>query len=223
MKPINILFEEAIATVKARSLNFAVCGGLAVSLYRDQMRVTNDIDLLISGTSNLTQIASEIITDLGLAPNLLRKADLDGGPLFAIKRKTTEVCVIVGRIPGELDAVGLDFLLPTIPWVSDAILRAQKNGVDYGFGEVPTITVEDSIIAKLSSSQRQSGREKDLDDLRSMLRVKRELDLNYLAAQLHRFNVRIPETIVNIFPELLQWSSTTLTKKTKRQQKPGVA
>ena len=223
MKPINILFEEAALAVKARSLDFAVCGGLAVSLYRDQMRVTNDIDLLISGASNLGQIASEIITDLGLTPHLLRKADLDGGPLFAIKRKSTEVCVIVGRMPGQLDAIGLDFLLPSIPWVSDAIVRAQQNGVDYGFGALPTITVEDSIIAKLSSSQRQSGREKDLDDLRSMFRVERELDVNYLAAQLHKFDMRIPETVIKIFPEVLQWSSKKLTKKMKKQKNQGLA
>ena len=64
-----------------------------------------------------------------------------------MNKKREPAAIIVGRA-GELD-VGVDFILPEMPWFESAITRAQANQLDFGFGEIPCITLEDMIIAKL--------------------------------------------------------------------------
>jgi hypothetical protein len=91
-----------------------------------------------------------------------------------------------------LRAEGVDILLPAIPWVEDAVRRAQDNCVDFGFGSIPVLTVEDVILSKLYALNSARLRAKDLDDLQSIYESECDIDLAYLSGQMRRFDIRIP-------------------------------
>ena len=86
--------------------------------------MTKDLDFLIFLEAHSEQKAIQIVRSFGLHVNIIRKADLEGGPLFAIKKKNTPAWIIAGRAESS---VGLDFLLPGIPWFERALARAEQN------------------------------------------------------------------------------------------------
>ncbi len=200
---LDKLFKAAVTELRKRNIRFAVVGGFAADLYRREPRLTLDIDLGILTETRAGETAIAVIEALGLRPGMVRKADLAGGPLFAIRRRNTEPCMIVGRPAGAGVAEGVDFLLPAIPWVRDAVQRAQANEVDFGFGPVPTLTLEDVILSKLYALMSARLRAKDLDDLQSIFEADPELDLPYLAGQMRRFDIVIPPAAEPFLPGVL--------------------
>lgn len=195
------LFRSAAAVLEQRGIVFAVAGGLAADLYRDEPRLTMDVDLTISSRPSVEKAAASVIEELGLRVTVIRQADLDGGPLFAIRRGDTPSCIVVGRGEGEASTPGIDLLLPEIPWVPDAIERAQLNRVDFGFGAVPALTLEDIIIAKLYALRATPPRAKDLDDLQSVFRAGHDWDRGYVAGQMRRFGITVPRAGAPFLPE----------------------
>lgn len=205
-------FENFLKTVvshlKKRNIQFALAGGLAASLYRQQIRTTNDIDFLFYTDSENQKQAEQIIKDLKLKPHIIRQAQLEGGPLFAIKRKTTKPFIVAGRKENKPTEIGLDFLLPRFPWFQKALERAQSNLVDFGFGKIPCLTAEDVILSKLFSLKNNAQRFQDLDDLKSIFEAKRDLNLSYLSGEMKALKLPLPKEIQNLAP-------TTLLKTTK--------
>jgi hypothetical protein len=125
--------------------------------------------------------------------------------------------MIVGRRAGEPGQPGLDILLPAIPWVPDAVRRAQNNRIDYGFGATPTITIEDVIVAKLAALRAFPSRWKDLDDLTSIFSTRSELDLVYLTGQMRRFDLVLPEALRGAAPDLLARTSREVEKECRKR------
>ena len=201
---IEELFQQVIQILKEQKTQFAVAGGIAVSLYRRQKRTTEDLDFLILSGENTQSIAETIIHTFGLIAGVARKADLEGGPLFAIKKKSTPPMMVIGRDPKHPERVGLDFLLPTFPWFGSAISRAQDNEIDYGFGPIPTLTLEDIIIAKVYAVQNDQRRFKDLDDLQSIFKNKQPMDFAYLSKEMNILGMVLPNSILKQAPEELQ-------------------
>lgn len=200
---LDTLFQAAVRELRRRKALFAVAGGFAAGLYRREPRLTMDVDLGILTASNGTEIARAILQALGLKPGIARQADLAGGPLFAIRRKNTVPCIIVGRPDGAPAAAGVDLLLPSIPWVRDAVLRAQDHEVDFGFGQVPVLTLEDVILSKLYALMAAHLRAKDLDDLQSIYEANHEMDMPYLAGQMQRLKIVIPRAAKPFLPKTL--------------------
>ncbi len=200
------LLKAAAERLEKENVIYALAGGLAVSSYRLQERTTKDVDFIIGEKEQGAKLAKSIIESFGLRGFMARRADLDGGPLFARKNKSTPICVVVGRHPKDQQEVGLDFLLSEIPWVESAVERAQHNHIDYGFKKIPTITVEDAIIAKLEAVKdgpRVTKGAIDMDDIRSMLEAGHELDLTYLSGQIRAFELPIPKELKHLFPKPL--------------------
>ena len=214
---LNKLFEQAIEVIKAQNIDYAVCGGFVASIYRDEYRNTNDVDIVINPENNALEIATKIITSLGLKAGIARKADLQGGPLFAIRRKSTEACIVVGRFEGQPKGAGVDILLPSMPWVPDAVRRAQYNLIDFGFGAIPAITVEDMIIAKFVSLRDASNRDKDTDDLKSIFRSSKELDLKYIIGQMTKLKVKVPLSVEKSVPDILVKVSKDISKQIRKR------
>ena len=185
------LFESAVKELKRRRISFAVAGGFACNLYRRETRLTMDVDLVILADGDAETDAAAVILSLGLRPQTVRQADLAGGPLFAIRGKSTQPCIVAGRQAEAVTGPGLDILLPTLPWAANAVNRAQANTVDFGFGVVPTLTLEDVIIAKIYALGSVPIRAKDLDDLQTILATDQDIDMAYLAGQLRRFKLTI--------------------------------
>lgn len=196
------LFPKAVKMLQDRSIPFAVAGGFAAGLYRAEPRVTMDVDLGIALEPNAEQSGREILKALGLDTGLLRAADLAGGPLFAIKKKSTPGVMLVGRAQGEPSG-GIDFLLPTIPWVCPAVERAQDHRADFGFGPVPVLRIEDVLLAKLYALQGKV-RPKDLDDLQSILESKREVDWKLVRGGIEAYGLKLPSTARELVPDVLR-------------------
>lgn len=210
-------FREVIAAIREEHLECALCGGLAASLYRDQPRLTNDIDFIVAEGESLEKRVRSVMDRFHLKAHPLRKAELDGGPLFAIKNRSSPVQAYVGRVPGDPRAIGLDFLLPNIAWAQNALERARFNMVFFADEEVPTITVEDLIIAKLHAFR--SSREKDLDDLRSIFRVGHDLEISYLTTQMQRFALELPPSLESVAPETILLTSKTVQREKKQRRR----
>jgi len=170
---------------------FALAGGLVASLYRKEPRATADIDFAI--LTEDAKKAEACLRALGLKVQFLRKANLEGGPAFAIKRQNTPIFILCGRSSNE--EIGVDLILSNMPWVEGALERSHANPIDFGFGAIPCITIEDLVLAKLYSVRNQSTRFMDLDDLKSIFESKNDLDWSYLNYQIKILNLSIPDLI----------------------------
>ena len=197
---LRALFEAAVVELRERDVDFAVAGGFAADLYRHQPRLTMDVDLVILTPSDDVNTAVSVIEAIGLKAGVAREADLAGGPLFAKRKKTSAPCMVVGRLPGQPDAEGVDLLLRGLPWVEDAARRAQAHRVDFGFGLLPALTLEDIIVAKLWALRASPPRAKDLDDLQSILDGGHEFDVAYLSGQVARFKITVPAAAEPFLP-----------------------
>ncbi len=188
---LKALFKAAVVALNAKNIRFAVAGGFAADVYRLEPRVTMDVDFAIMSESDPARAAASVIESLELKPGVVRMADFAGGPLFAIKRKSTPPCMMVGRRPGRPADAGVDLLLPTLPWVAKAIERAQDNLIDFGFGSVPTLTVEDVMLSKLFALSSAAMRAKDMDDLQSIAAADHDVNIPYLAGQLNHLQITV--------------------------------
>lgn len=213
---LEALFQSTVRELRLRHVPFAVAGGFAADLYRREPRLTMDVDFVILTESPGAHAAIAVIEALGLQSGVVRKADLAGGPLFAIRRQSTDACMVVGRSKGASSAEGVDILLPTIPWVKDAVQRAQANTVDFGFGPVPALTLEDVIIAKLYALGAASMRAKDLDDLQSIFAADHTVDIPYLAGQMQRFAITVPKAAEPFLPDAVLQLSRDVRRSQKR-------
>jgi len=198
---LKSLFKSAVAELRSRKITFAVAGGFAADLYRQQPRLTMDVDLVIFTDTEAVHAAISVVNALGLNAGIVRMADFAGGPLFAIRRKSTRPCMVVGRKAGEKSGAGVDILLPELPWAGAAVLRAQDNQVDFGFGPVPTLTVEDLIVAKLHALMSTDLRVKDLDDLQSIFAAKPTMNMPYLAGQMSLLKLTIADKAKPFLPD----------------------
>ncbi len=191
---LEVLFSKAVDALRKHDVTFAVAGGLAADLYRHEPRLTMDVDLVMITEMHALKTAILIIESLGLGYGVARQADLAGGPLFAIKRGNTKPCMVIGRREGDSSGEGVDLLLSSIPWVADAAKRAQGNMVDFGFGPVPALTIEDVILSKLYALNAARLRAKDLDDIQSIHEAGNDIDIAYISGQMRRFNITVPKT-----------------------------
>ena len=216
---LETLFQSAVGELRRRNILFAVAGGFAAALYRDQPRLTMDVDLSILPDSGATETAVSVIESLGLHAGVVREADLAGGPMFAVRRRNTTPCMVTGRVPGESSAPGVDILLPSIPWTAEAVRRAQANEVDFGFGPVPALTLEDVIIAKFFALRATPVRAKDVDDLQSIFAAGHEVDLPYLVGQMRRFQITIPRHVQLFLPDWILKIARDIARAERRQGK----
>jgi len=194
------LFKKAKGELERRRISYALAGGFVASVYREQPRATDDIDFFILADTRQDSVATELIEFFGLTPHIIREANLEGGPQFAIKKKNTPINMVIGRSD---EMPGLDFILSNIKWSSGVMERAQFNKIDFGFGPTPCLTVEDILIAKFYSFDNDKTRFKDLDDIQSIFQAKHGLDFNYILGRLSELDLSIPEQVKESTPKEL--------------------
>lgn len=174
---------------------WALCGGVAAAIYRDIPRFTADIDFVIADHPDkpAKDIAEQVTRTLSLKPIAGFITD-EGGRLISGQ------ALVMGRRDTTSRYVGIDFLLPVLPWIPGAVLRAQSNLLDFGFAKLPTITVEDLLVAKLYAFQGTPSRVTDLDDIRSILQAQTGIDMSYIRSQMTLLSLHsIPE--IDAFPK----------------------
>lgn len=198
---LKTFLEKIVGILKKEKVRYALAGGLVASIYRLEERLTKDLDFLIFSQTHTQQKAIAILRSLNLEPHLIRKANLEGGPLFAIKSKRGEPWIVAGRGENDPSKIGVDFILPAVPWFQTALERAEQNKIDFGFGKIPCLTVEDVILSKIFSLKNDPRRFNDLDDLKSIFLANRPLDLGYLAEKMRKLDLAIPELLQEIAPK----------------------
>jgi hypothetical protein len=180
-------------------VRYALAGGLAASLYRETIRTTDDIDFIISyGESDIKKL-NILANKISRKVELVRKAELEGGPLFAIKRKSTEVVLIRLLDKDNPKLLPIDLLLVNNKWVPKALDRSLM--LSNSTLEIPVISPEDLILAKLISLQNRTDRLQDAQDIREILLAQQNIDWSYLKLELVRHAVTIPEQFKGYFPQ----------------------
>lgn len=182
------LFSElkrAAEILSAYPGQWAICGGVAASIYRSKPRFTDDIYFAVidSDTIQAEDLASQVISKLGYREYWEFIPD----PMEPTKQLKGLLCA---RLHESERFVGLDFLLPTQSWVHSAVQFATHNLIDYGFAKLPTVTPESLIVAKAIALSSIEERLQDEDDIRELLKDK-SIDLSYVRAELVRLNVSI--------------------------------
>lgn len=206
-------FKMVVKTLNESGADFALAGGMVASIYRANERTTNDLDFLIVFDGDTKEKAEEIIGQFKLVPHTIRKAELEGGPMFAIKRKNSAPFIIAGRGKEGEHAFGLDFILPEMPWFDTAIKRASHNKIDFGFGPIPCMTKEDVIISKLYSLANDQKRFNDLDDLKSIFQAGHEIDIPYICGRMNELGLQVPISLKETAPKALLLTSKRVRRK----------
>ena len=207
MKPEE-RFPQVVNALKEKGVTFAVVGGLAARYYRGDNRLTKDVDIAIDGIPNPSAFAKSLMQRFGLAVFVSDKAHLEGklfanrkqfrSPTFIIfyclfrrlfRFKYSTEMMIGGQSKGKPD---LDICLPSAAWVPDAVKNAQNNMVDFGFGEVPLVRVEDLILGKMISLSSAHPRDHDVDDIQTILNKQKNFDFLYLANRIKELNIGFP-------------------------------
>lgn len=168
---------------------WALCGGVVASIYRQTPRFTADIGVAIIDCADQSaeDMASAVIKKMGYKPIVGFVPNFSG-------RSGQQKALICGRSEQSERFVGVDFLLPVFPWVSKGVQRAQENKVDYGFARLPTITVEDLLLAKILAIN-EGERLQDLDDARSILSETLRIDSDYLINEALRIGIVVPDWV----------------------------
>ena len=96
------LFKQVRNQLEKKQIEYALAGGFVASVYRKEPTATQDLDFFVLAKAREDKLATELIESFGLKANVLRKADLEGGPMFAIKSQNTPINMVVGRIVRRL-------------------------------------------------------------------------------------------------------------------------
>lgn len=188
--PLETLKHIVVALEKA-DCKYCLIGGHAASLYRSQERLTRDVDIAIvtSDPKEARNVAERCLEAIGLRPMV---GFIPAGE-FEPKRKS--VCLITSEPPPNRQKGVIDILLPVLPWIPEAVKRAQRNRIDLGFATVPVITPEDLIVSKCYALRNSPDRFQDLDDLKDILNNYDQLDREYLRNRLAKLGLTIPKVI----------------------------
>lgn len=195
MTPLKIL-KDAVGAFETLGQSYCLVGGHAASLYRTQERVTRDVDfaLVAKPAADSKRVAELVIAGMGLKPVV------GFIPPEAHKPMRQSVCMVTSApLPGELTGI-IDILLPELPWVAQAVERAQYNRINLSFALVPVIPPEDLIVAKCFAVKNSPDRFQDLDDLKEIFIAVTDLDHQYLRHSLSAFGVSVPEAVVKFAP-----------------------
>ena len=198
LTPLKAL-QRTVAALSELPCRFCLVGGHAASLYRSQERFTKDVDfaLVADAKGKSRAIASQAIEKIGMKPvaGFMVLGDTE--------RSQRALCMVTSEPPAsELTGI-VDILLPEVPWVLEAVGRAQDNLIDLGFAKVPVITAEDLILAKCYAVRNSPDRFQDLDDLKQLFQDVRDLDTDYLRRRFVELKLTIPEQIRRFAPDVL--------------------
>jgi hypothetical protein len=199
--------ELVVARLKKEKLKFALAGGLASSIYRKSKRTTDDLDFLLSSEANSEESARQILKDFGLKITEAHKSDLENDTRH---KKSSPLYILIGRHEGS---VGIDFILPSMPWFQKALERAQENILKFGSLDLPCLTAEDIIIAKFYSLYNDSTRFSDADDIKTIFADNPDLDLGYIVSQMQLLGITVPLAVEKVVPPILLKTSKKMKKK----------
>jgi len=145
--------------LREEEIDFVIVGGQAVLFYGEP-RLTKDIDIILGVDINYLDKVLNSCMEIGLTPI---PKDIDN----FVKR------AFVLPMIDEESKVRVDFIFSFSPFEQRTIKRAKLIKIENV--SVPFVSLEDLIVFKLFA-----GREKDLGDVRALLKKNKDFDENYL-------------------------------------------
>ena len=175
---------------------WAICGGVAASIYRASARYTDDIDFALIDSDSITakELATKIIKELGYQEYQGFVPD----PENESKQLNALVCA---RGMNDDRFKGIDFLLPVQYWVEKAVNLAQSNLIDYGFAVLPTITPESLIFSKFIALNSNAERYKDLDDIQEIIKSN-QINLEFLQLEITNCPIKFKPEIIKLLENI---------------------
>lgn len=177
------LLKKIARQLKKYKLPYMVIGGQAVLLYGEP-RLTKDIDITLGvGIEKLKELIS-------LSQNLNLKILVDNPDDF-VKR------TMVLPLEDKKSGIRIDFIFSFSVYANLAIQRA----VEIKFGRTPVkfASLEDVVIHKTIA-----GRNRDIEDVKTILFKNPSFDKNYILYWLREFDKSLKENFEKRFKQLLE-------------------
>lgn len=164
------MFEKLIAktafSLKKHKIPYMIIGGQAVLLYGSP-RLTKDIDITLGVSIDKLPVLLTVIRETGL------KTIPENPENFALR-------TFVLPAEDKKSRIRVDFIFSFTPFEEQAIKRARNINIEGT--KVKFAAVEDIVIHKIFS-----GRERDIEDVRTMLIKNPTCDLHYIKKWLREF------------------------------------
>ncbi len=178
------LIEQLAITLDQFSIKYMIIGGQAVLIYGEP-RLTKDIDVTLALDSNNLTTLAPAVEKLNLKP-------LTDDPRDFVRRTS------VLPVKDDKTGIRIDFIFSFTPYERQAIEHARK--VRIGEADVTYASPEDIVIHKVFS-----GRARDIEDVRAILRKNTGLNADYIRKWLKSFdassNGDCLDTFAQIFSE----------------------
>lgn len=171
---------------------WAICGGVAASIYRSSPRFTDDIDIAVIDSDKIraVDLAAFVISEMGLREYKGFVPDPKNG-------RQQINALLMGRESCQERFLGLDFLLPVQAWIEKAVELAQSNQIDYGFAHLPTVTPECLIVAKLAALEGSPERYQDLDDIKEIVKAV-PIDREFLGREIAAHKIKVSREMQSV-------------------------
>lgn len=161
-------FEAIFAALNAAGARYLVVGGVAVVLH-GHPRLTADLDLVVALDPENVHAALRALRDLGYAPRLPVAAEDLADPERRAEWVRTKHMTVFSLASPKHPATEVDLFVEE-PFPFDEG-HARATWVDLGALRVPV-----ACIADLVAMKRRAGRPQDLEDVRRLEAIARELE-----------------------------------------------
>jgi predicted nucleotidyltransferase len=175
------LIKNLARALKKNRIKYMIIGGQAVLIYGEP-RMTIDIDITIGLDINGLEKLKKIIKELNL--KIIPKN----------YKKFLEETMVLPTID-EKTKIRIDFIFSFSNYEKEALKRVKKIKVDEV--KVNYASIEDLIIHKIIA-----GREKDLEDVKSILLKNKKINENYILKWLSEFESVLQENLIERFKKV---------------------
>ncbi len=175
------LIKNVVKELDKKGIEYMIIGGQAVLIYGEP-RLTRDIDITLGATPERYEDIEKITKDLNLKI-------IPENPIDFVKKT-----MVLPTIDEE-SGIRVDFIFSFSEYEKTALKRVNKIKIDDT--QVCYASVEDVIIHKIIS-----GRERDIEDVKSILLKNKEFDEKYILKWLSEFEKILNEKLVERFKKI---------------------
>jgi len=175
------LIKRVAKEFKKNNIDYMIIGGQAVLIYGEP-RLTRDIDITIGAT------IEKLEDILKIAKNLNLKI-LPEDPYKFVKE------TMVLPLLDEKTGFRIDLIFSFSEYEKEALKRVNKIKINKIY--VNYVSIEDLIIQKIIS-----GRERDIEDLKTILIKNKKIDEKYILKWLREFEKVLDKNLIEIFMKL---------------------
>jgi len=175
------LIKKFARVFEKNKIDYMIIGGQALLIYGEP-RLTKDIDITIGAT------IEKLEDILKIAKNLKLKI-LPQNPYNFVKE------TMVLPLLDEKTGLRVDLIFSYSNYEKEALKRVNKVEISGVYANY--VSVEDLIIHKIIS-----GRERDIEDLKSIIRKNKNIDEKYILRWLSEFEKIMDKNLKKIFIKL---------------------